>query len=390
MENNAKIKKAPAINYGKLIPVLLCFFVMGFVDLTGAATSFIKDDFELSDTVANLIPSMVFFWFLVFSVPSSLLMNRIGRKNTVLVSLCVTLLALILPLLGNSFPLMLAAFALLGIGNTIMQTSINPLVSSIIRGDKMASIFTFGQFIKAIASFLAPIIMAAVVPSVLGWKMLFPIFGAINLLSIVWLWVTKIEEEPLEGKPADFAGCFKLLGKLPILLMFFGIMCHVGIDVGTNVTAPKLLIERLGFATADAAIASSVYFLFRTLGCLSGSFILAKFSTRNFYIASVLMIALGMAGLFFASELYLIYICVGLIGFGNSNTFSIFLAQALDAMPERTNEVSGLMIMGLIGGAIFPFCMGLASDALGSQIGSVAVMSIGVVYMLLLMLKIKK
>lgn len=376
------------MNYKKLIPVFLCFFVMGFVDLTGAATNFIKADLRLSDTMANIIPSMVFFWFLIFSIPSSLLMNKIGRKKTVLVSLAVTFVSLILPLLGNSYWLMLTAFALLGIGNTIMQTSLNPLVSNIISGNRLASSLTLGQFVKAIASFVAPIIASWGAVTFFGWKMLFPIFAVINILAFIALYSTSIHEEPV-AKPAGFAGCVGLLGKLPVLLLFLGIMCHVGVDVGTNVAAPKLLIERAGMTVEDAAFASSVYFLFRTLGCLSGSFLLARFSARNFFMVSVLMMVAGMSGLFFVSDVMAMYVCIALIGFGNSNVFSIIFAQALNTVPDNKNEVSGLMIMGLFGGTLFPLCMGLASDAMATQTGSVMVMMIGVVYLLLLTFKIK-
>ena len=376
------------MNYKKLIPVFLCFFVMGFVDLTGAATNFIKADLQLSDTMANIIPSMVFFWFLIFSIPSSLLMNKIGRKKTVLVSLAVTFVSLLLPLLGNSYWLMLTAFALLGIGNTIMQTSLNPLVSNIISGNRLASSLTLGQFVKAIASFVAPIIASWGAVTFFGWKMLFPIFAVINILAFIALYSTSIHEEPV-AKPAGFAGCVGLLGKLPVLLLFLGIMCHVGVDVGTNVAAPKLLIERAGMTVEDAAFASSVYFLFRTLGCLSGSFLLARFSARNFFMVSVLMMVAGMSGLFFVSDVMAMYVCIALIGFGNSNVFSIIFAQALNTVPDNKIEVSGLMIMGLFGGTLFPLCMGLASDAMATQTGSVMVMMIGVVYLLLLTFKIK-
>lgn len=376
------------MDYKKLIPVFLCFFVMGFVDLTGAATNFIKADLQLSDTMANIIPSMVFFWFLIFSIPSSLLMNKIGRKKTVLVSLAVTFVSLLLPLLGNSYWLMLTAFALLGIGNTIMQTSLNPLVSNIISGNRLASSLTLGQFVKAIASFVAPIIASWGAVTFFGWKMLFPIFAVINILAFIALYSTSIHEEPV-AKPAGFAGCVRLLGKLPVLLLFLGIMCHVGVDVGTNVAAPKLLIERAGMTVEDAAFASSVYFLFRTLGCLSGSFLLARFSARNFFMVSVLMMVAGMSGLFFVSDVMAMYVCIALIGFGNSNVFSIIFAQALNTVPDNKNEVSGLMIMGLFGGTLFPLCMGLASDAMATQTGSVMVMMIGVVYLLLLTFKIK-
>ena len=142
--------------YMRLIPVMLCFFAMGFVDLVGIASNYVKADLNLTDAEANIFPSLVFFWFLIFSVPTGMLMNRIGRKKTVLLSLIVTFVSLLIPIMGDSYGMMLASFSLLGIGNALMQTSLNPLLSNIIGGNKLASPLTFAQFVQAIDSFLAP------------------------------------------------------------------------------------------------------------------------------------------------------------------------------------------------------------------------------------------
>ena len=159
-------------------------------------------------------------------------------------------------------------------------------------------------------------------------------------------------------------------------------MCHVGIDVGTNTTAPKILMERLDMTLAEAGFATSLYFIFRTVGCFLGAFILQKASAKSFFALSVVFMLLAMVGLFIFHSETIIYICIAMIGFGNSNVFSIIFSQALFAMPEKKNEVSGLMIMGLFGGTVFPLAMGVAGDAMG-QSGAVAVMTVGVIYLLM-------
>ena len=368
-----------------ILPLMLCFFCMGFVDLVGIASNYVKEDLNLTDSVANVFPSLVFFWFLIFSVPTGMLMNKIGKKKTVLLSLLVTVLSLLLPLFGNSFAIMLISFSLLGIGNALMQTSLNPLMALVTGGKNLASTLTFGQFIKAIASFMAPYLAmwgaTHVIPSFgLDWRVLFAIYFVVGALSTLLLWGTGIEETITEGKTSSFADCFRLLGTPVVLLSFFGIMCHVGIDVGTNTTAPKILMERLGMSLNDAAFATSLSFIFRTVGCLTGSYFLRVLKTRTFFIISIVMMALSMALLFFADTKVLLYTGIALVGYGNSNVFSMCFAQALTAMPEKQNEVSGLMIMGLFGGTIFPLIMGFASDAVG-QAGAVAVMAIGVIYL---------
>lgn len=376
-----------------LVPVMLCFFAMGFVDMVGIASNYVKADLGINDATANMFPSLVFFWFLLFSVPTGMLMNKIGKKRTVLLSLLVTIVSLVLPLFGESFGLMLVTFSLLGIGNTLMQTSLNPLVSVVIKGN-LAATLTFGQFVKAIASFLAPYIamwgaMGALPSFGYGWRVLFPIYMIIGMAAAAFLSVTSIPEDEETGKASSLADSVKLLGKPIVLLSFIGIMCHVGVDVGTNTTAPKILMEHLGWTLNDAAFATSLYFIFRTVGCLTGSFFLRVMKARTFFVISVSMMALSMVGMFVGTNQTLLYAAIALVGYGNSNVFSIVFSQALLSVPESKNEVSGLMIMGLFGGTVFPLLMGFASDAVG-QVGAVAVMAVGVAYLFTYVNKVKQ
>ena len=376
-----------------LVPVMLCFFTMGFVDMVGIASNYVKADLGINDATANMFPSLVFFWFFLFSVPTGMLMNKIGKKRTVLLSLLVIIVSLTLPLFGESFGLMLVTFSLLGIGNTLMQTSLNPLVSVVIKGN-LAATLTFGQFVKAIASFLAPYIamwgaMGALPSFGYGWRVLFPIYMIIGMAAAAFLSVTSIPEDEETGKASSLADSVKLLGKPIVLLSFIGIMCHVGVDVGTNTTAPKILMERLGWTLNDAAFATSLYFIFRTVGCLTGSFFLRVMKARTFFVISVSMMALSMVGMFVGTNQTLLYAAIALVGYGNSNVFSIVFSQALLSMPESKNEVSGLMIMGLFGGTVFPLLMGFASDAVG-QVGAVAVMAVGVAYLFTYVNKVKQ
>ena len=376
--------------YLKIIPVILAFFAMGFVDLVGIATNYVKADFDLSDTVANLFPSMVFFWFLIFSVPTGMLMNRIGRRKTVLLSLIITTAALALPYLNYSFASMLVSFSLLGIGNTLMQVSINPLLSNIVRGEKLASSLTLGQFVKAIASFIAPLIAAWAAAFFGDWKLLFPIFMAIAVIATIWLGLTQIKEEEITDKTSSIFQCLSLLGDRIILLSFLGIICHVGIDVGVNVTAPKILMERLDMPLTEAGFATSLYFLFRTIGTFTGVIALARTSAKKVFGISVILMLFSMIGLLMFHNLTLIYISIALVGLGNSNIFPILLFKAMSYLPTKKNEVSGLMIMGLFGGTIFPLLMGLLSDTMNSQMGALIVLSVGVAYLIFLSFKLRK
>lgn len=394
-KNNTAATASRKSSMAVMGPVMLCFFAMGFVDLVGTATNYVQKDLNLSEASASLFPSLVFFWFLIFSVPTGMLMNKIGRKKTVLLSLAITLVSLLIPLFGETYTVMLLSFSLLGIGNAIMQTSLNPLVTNILDGmnsEKLASTLTFGQFVKAIASFSATLIapwgaMHAVMTFGLDWRILFLIYAVICLLSLAALGATPIHEE-MPDRASGIGECVKLLGRPFILLCFIGIMCHVGIDVGTNTYAPKVISERLGLALNDAIFGTTVYFICRTAGCFLGSFLLRMMRPSLFFLLSVLLMGIGMALLLTCHNLTMLFAGIGMIGLGNSNIFSVVFSQALIAAPKERNEVSGLMIMGLFGGTIFPLAMGAAAQAAG-QIGAVLVMCAGVAYLLVYTMKIK-
>ena len=362
-----------SINIKALLPVLFGFFIMGFCDVVGISTSYVKADFRLSETVAGFLPSMVFLWFLLWAVPAAIFMNRIGRKKTVLVSMLVTIVGMIIPFIDYNLYTCLVAFALLGIGNTILQVSLNPLLTNVVKGNVLASSLTAGQVLKAVSSFCGPFI-AAFAATVLGnWQYLFPIFALLTLISMGWLILVYIREEVPEQSTSSWGATFGLLKDRTILSLFLGIVFVVGVDVGINTVAPKLLIERCGFDLAGAGMGSSVYFAFRTIGAFVGTFLLARVSGSKYFRVNILVAIATMIVLFFVSGQYPILVLIALIGFTCSSIFSLIFSMAIQARPEKANEISGLMVTGIFGGAVIPPLMGYCTDLIGSQAGSLIV-----------------
>lgn len=372
----------------KALPVLFGFFVMGFVDVVGISTSYVKADFALSETLAGFIPSMVFFWFLLLSIPTALLMNRIGRKCTVQLSNLVTLIGMCIPFIAYNFVTAMVAFALLGIGNAILQVSLNPLLTNVVKGGALTSSLTTGQVIKALSSLLGPIIAAFAASRLGNWQYLFPIFAAITLLSSLWLLATPIHEEAPD-KATSVGAAFGLLKERSILLCFLGIVFVVGIDVGMNTLTPKLLMERTGMALAEAGLGSSVYFFCRTVGALIGAVLLTRMADMKYYKIHIWIALAAIVALFFLMDKVSILAGVGVVGFACSSLFAVIFSQALKAHPEKANEISGLMITGVFGGAVAPPLMGAMTDALGSQAGSLIVIAAYIGYMILFSLLIK-
>lgn len=373
------------ISLRKILPVMFGFFIMGFVDIVGVSTSYVKNDFAgMNDTMVNLISLSCFLWFFLLSIPTGMLMNRIGRKKTVLLSFALHVAAMIVPLVAYDFTAVLVAFALIGIGNTLLQVSLNPLVTNVITGDKLTGTLTLGQFVKAVSSFLGPIIAAAVTGSFLGWKMIFPIYAAISLLALVWLWLTPIAEQKVASADISIGHTFSLLKDKYIVAFFIGILVLVGVDVGMGITFPKLLMERCNLPLTDAGMGNSVYFFARTVGAFLGGILLMKLPERKFFTASVFVALAGLVGMIFLHGLWAVLACVAVFGVGYANLFSIIFSISMQRVPERANEVSALLIVGVAGGAVIPPVLGVITDAFGTQ--GAAIIALSVVWLYLVFL----
>lgn len=367
------------------------FFIMGFVDIVGIATNYVKADFTgMDDKVASLISLSCFLWFLILSIPTGMLMNRIGRKKTVLLSFAVTAVAMLIPILKYDFVCILVAFAMLGVGNTILQVALNPLVSSVVSSDKLTGTLTLGQFTKAVSSFLGPILAAMFAGSAFGWKAVFPTYSIITFLAMVWLALSPIQEQMVERSEISFGRTFSLLKDKYIVLFFVGILVLVGVDVGMGITFPKLLQERCSLPLEKAGLGNSVYFLARTVGAFLGGLILMKYPAGKFFTASSLVALAALVGLIFSKNLVTVLVFVALFGLGYANLFSIIFSISMLKVPQKTNEVSALLIVGVCGGAIIPPVLGVVTDSFGTQGAALVALTLAWLFMVVLIPFINK
>lgn len=363
----------------RILPVLFGFFVMGFVDVVGIATNYVKSDFSLSDTISSLLPMMVFLWFAVFSIPTGVLMGRIGRRNTVLLSLAVTAVAMLMPLFFYDFGFVLAAFALLGIGNTMIQVSLNPMVAAIVSKEKITSVLTLGQFIKAISSFLGPVLAGAAASLWGDWRMIFAIYAVTSALSAVWLMASVGSDDKQQDNATSFSSAVALFKDRFILMLFIGIILIVGIDVGLNVTISKLLMERCSLTLAEAGLGTSLYFSARTIGTFAGAIALARIPSDKFLKYSMIAAVISCVLLMVLDGLWAICGMIVIVGVACANVFSILFSCAIQHNSSQADAISALMIMGVAGGALVPPLMGVVSDAMG-QAASMGVILLCILY----------
>jgi fucose permease len=371
------------IKWNKLLPVFMSFIVMGFVDIVGVSTGYIKNDFGLSDNLAQLIPSMAFIWFFFLAVPVGIFQDKWGKKNMLVLGMAFSGVGMLIPFIGYSFPIMLAAFVFLGIGNTIVQVSANPLLQDVSPREKFSSFMSLTQFVKAIVSLVGPIIAAVAATQFGNWKLVFAVYAVTSLIAVLWLYFTKIEESGVDKEPATFKSCFSLLKNPFILMMVVGIFLTVGADVGMNSNIQNYLMTKFGLTLEKATYGISVYFMALMISRFLGAVLLNFVKPRLFLIITTTIALLSVFLLFVAPNATIGLIAIFLVGFGSGNLFPLIFSITIDKMPDRSNEISGLMIMAVSGGAFIPPIMGAISDSFGFLM-SLSVLVICMIYLFLI------
>lgn len=373
-----------------VLPVMFGFFVMGFVDIIGLAINYVKQDFDsMTDTVANRLTISCYVWFLLLSVPTVMLINKVGRKHTVLLSFFLHVIALGIPVISYDFSYVLVAFAFVGIGNTLLQVALNPLVTDVVNTEKLTGTLTLGQFVKAVCSFLGPILTTWAAGTVYGWKLVFPVYAFTSLVALFWLWLTPIQPSR-SGASVSFGATLGLFRDRYVAWFFIGILVLVGVDVGMNATFPKLLMEKCGLPLSEAGLGNSVYFFARTLGAFVGGMLLLNYAEVKFYTYSVFVAIAGLLGMFLLDSLWGMLASVSIFGLGYANLFAIVFSLSMKRMPDKANEVSALLIMGVSGGAVVTPALGVASDHFGTQLAAIAVIALVWFYMVWLIKPVQR
>lgn len=367
------------------LPVLFGFFVMGFCDIVGISSDYVQRSFNWSPMMTGFVPSMVFIWFLFLGIPVGNQMNKWGRKNTVLISMAITIVGMVLPLLVYDSVTCMVAYALLGIGNAILQVSLNPLLNNVITNKSfLTSSLTIGQVIKAVSSLVGPeiVLLAVGYFGTDKWYYCFPILGAITLLSAIWLMATPIEQEKtmLSDGSLSMKNTFALLKDRMILLLFLGIFFIVGVDVATNFISSKLMTIRFGWTDEQVKFAPQVYFLSRTVGALLGAFLLTRIAEMKYFRINIVACIVSLLVLIGVDNDVVNIVCIGAVGFFASSVFAIIYSMALQVRPEKANQISGLMITAVAGGGVVTPVIGFAIGTVGI-IGGVMVTLACVLYL---------
>ncbi len=342
---------------------------MSFVDLVGVGVDRVSRDMGLSATIAQLIPSVTFLWFFILSVPVGVMQSRIGKKNMLNIGMIVTAIGLLVPFVFYSFAMVLVGFALLGAGNTIVQVSANPLMIDVVPGNRASSFLSFSQFVKAIGSMIGAPRAAFFAVQFNNWTLLFLVFGVVSLLTVAWLGSTPIDETRTEGYKATFRSSFKLLGNGFVLLMVLSIFLVVGVDVGFNSNSGQFLIKHFGIEQTAAESGRSVYFLGRMIGTFVGAIILTRLSSRKLFLWTSVLGIICLVAMLLVKSPVVAWGLVFLTGLAVANIWPLVFSIAVERHPAQSNEISGLVMMAISGGAVIPLLIGWFSDLGGILLG---------------------
>ena len=384
-------------NVKLMLPLMAGFFVMGFGDIIGTVMIQVKAECSAhADAISWLMPVFAYVWFLVISIPTGVLCGRIGRKNAVMVSLAVTIAALFVPLAASAerWYLYVVAFALIGIGNTIIQAALPALLSNVVAKDQITSRISLGQFVKALCAALTPVFVYLTATALGNWKLLFPLYGGLTVLAAVWLLVTSIpderkatsqtiEQSEQSNNQTTFASCFAMLRHPYVLAMTVGILFSVGADVGFSVAIPEYLKNVYKVDLNRAGMGPTVYFVAKTIAAFLGAVVFAKVSAAKCFPWCMGVGLAATAAIPLVGTPLAFLVCVFVVALMTANSFGMCMGLAIDRVPEKTNEITALMVMAIVGGGLVSALLGVAQRAFGA-VGIVGVLLACIGYLLVL------
>ncbi|MCX6326540.1 MAG: MFS transporter [Bacteroidia bacterium] len=362
----------------KALPIYLVFLCMGMIDAVGPMVSLAKESFKISITMATLLPLLGYIMYGLLSVPVGLLQDKKGKKYILNLGLTIASLGLLIPILSGMYGKMvvngdsmiqfykiLAAILLLGAGGSILQVAGNPFMRDVSEEGHYSKNLSLAQSFITIGSsmgFLLPPVMLYAFG--FDWSIIFPMYSCIAIISLLWLSSLKIvEKKSSDDHHASFKSCFRLLNNQYVFLMVLGVFIYCGVEICMSSHVPLLLKDRYGISVEKMGllISWSLFYFPILVGRFLGSIIMSHIAPKRLLLITGLTALSGIL-LIFCNSFILTLTGVFLVGLGFANIFPLLFSITIESMPEYTNELSGLMVSSIAGGAIIPPIMGIVAD----------------------------
>lgn len=363
--------------------IIFIFFTISFLtNILGPIIPAIIRDFDLSIGMAGFLPFSFFIAYGLLSIPSGLLVERSGEKRAMTFAFILAFTGAILFAIFPSFQVAIASLFIIGAGMTILQVAINPLLRTVGGEENFAFNSVMGQFFFGMASFLSPWIytylvtnidntesrfikiISNITPDGLPWVSLYWVFAFTSLTLIVIIGLSPIPKVELkeDEKTEDFTIYKELICNKTVILFFIGVFCYVGVEQGiANWMSQFLLTYHDKDPLTSGAKAISLFWGLITVGSFIGLILLklmdSKVVLRIFSASTIIVLLLAIYG-----PTKISIIAFPVLGFTISIMWSIIISLALNSLKSHHGAFSGILITGIVGGAIVPLLTGWIAE----------------------------
>jgi len=364
---------------GIVLLVFLIFFVISFLtNILGPLVPDIIKGFSLSLTLAGFLPFSFFVAYGVMSIPAGFLLDRFGQKPILIAAFVLAFGGSFLFASFPTFTVALVSLFMIGIGMTMLQVAINPLL-------RVAGGFGAASFMSPhVYSYLVTNLqgegagaggvlglLARLVPSDLPWVSLYWVFTVVTLAMILVLFAVRLPKVELkEDEKAGAASSYiELLKDRYVWLFFFGIFAYVGTEQGIANWVSRFLETYHGLdPQVEGARAVSYFWGLLTAGCLLGLVLLKLIDARKVLVAftAASMVSLGIA---LVGSTQVSYVAFMMVGFFLSVMWSVIFSLALNSVAEHHGSFSGILCTGIVGGAVVSALVGWLGDHFGLRVG---------------------
>jgi MFS transporter, FHS family, L-fucose permease len=373
--------------------VFLIFFVISFLtNILGPLVPDIIDGFELSLALAGFLPFAFFVAYGVMSIPAGMLLERYREKPVLVAAFVLAFGGSLLFASVPTFAVALTSLFVIGIGMTMLQVAVNPLLRVAGGEEHFAFNSVLGQLVFGAASFLSPHVysylvtnlgdyegggnllletLAPRVPDGLPWVSLYWVCAAVALVMVIVMAGVRLPKFELaeDERAGPWATHKELLKNPVVILYFFGIFCYVGTEQGVANWISKFLVTYHGYdAQVEGAHAVAYFWGFLTAGCLLGLPLLKLFDCRkvlvSFSIAAITALTCALAG-----TAHVAFWSFVLVGFFLSVMWSVIFSLALNSVARHHGSCSGILCTGIIGGAVVSLAVGWLGDRFGLRAG---------------------
>lgn len=379
-------------SYFKVFLVILIFFVISFLtNILGALNPSASESYSLSETLAGFLPFSFFIAYGVMSIPSGFLVEKYKEKKMLVAAFILALLGSVAFASFPTFRIYIASLFTIGAGMAMLQVIINPLLRVAGGEEHFAFNSVIAQLVFGLASFVSPkmyswlvtgiddpsntnpfiSIVSGLVPESLSWVSIYWVFALITLAMIALILFTRfpkveLKEDEKVGTKDSYIDLFK---NRYVILFFLGIFAYVGTEQGVSYWMSKFLSVYHGYdyETVGANAVANFWGLM-TLGGLLGLVLLkildSKLVLRWFTLAAILSLLLAL----FGSKTLSLY-TFPLVGFFMSVMYPIIISLALNSVSKHHGSFAGILMTGIMGGAVVQLLIGGISDLTTLKIG---------------------